>query len=251
MVQSLFKPEDNKAAQDDMTVRILVISDNPAIKDNFPAEPGDSGVSVSGRRDGGANAAFIFASYKDAAETATRTSPQIILAEVTGTEDIEKWPTAAELKKNRRLPLIALVPAAALDAMSLYPGYDDFVIIPCNSAELLLRVSRLVKNDKADNAELIKCDDLIIDTATCEVTVDGVKVDLTFKEYELLKLLAAGKGRVFTREALLDKIWGYDYFGGDRTVDVHVRRLRSKIEDATHSYIETVRNIGYKFIKNI
>ena len=62
--------------------------------------------------------------------------------------------------------------------------------------------------------------------------------------------MAASRGRVFTREVLLDKIWGYDYFGGDRTVDVHVRRLRSKIEDATHTYIETVRNIGYKFIKN-
>ena len=62
--------------------------------------------------------------------------------------------------------------------------------------------------------------------------------------------MAASKGRVFTRQALLDKIWGYDYFGGDRTVDVHVRRLRSKIEDASHTYIETIRNIGYRFTKN-
>ena len=64
-------------------------------------------------------------------------------------------------------------------------------------------------------------------------------------------MLASNKGRVFTREVLLDKIWGYDYYGGDRTVDVHVRRLRSKIEDASHTYIETVRNIGYRFIKNV
>jgi DNA-binding response OmpR family regulator len=82
------------------------------------------------------------------------------------------------------------------------------------------------------------------------VTVNGALVELTFKEYELLKLLAANRGRVFTREALLDKLWGYDYFGGDRTVDVHIRRLRSKIEDAEHTYIETVRNIGYRFKKN-
>jgi two-component system, OmpR family, alkaline phosphatase synthesis response regulator PhoP len=251
MVQNLFLPVDSNSTQDDMTIRILVISDNPAVKDSFPAEPGGPGAPAAGRRDGGANTAFIFTSYQDAAETATRTSPHVLLAEIGGADDAAQWQTAAELKKNRRLPLIAFMPAAALDTVSLYPGYDDFVIMPCNSAELLFRISRLVKNDKADNPELIKCDDLIIDTATCEVTVDGVKVDLTFKEYELLKLLAASKGRVFTREALLDKIWGYDYFGGDRTVDVHVRRLRSKIEDAAHSYIETVRNIGYKFIKNM
>ena len=90
---------------------------------------------------------------------------------------------------------------------------------------------------------------MTIDLVTCEVTVDGRKADLTFKEYELLKLMARNRGRVFTREALLDKIWGYDYYGGDRTVDVHMRQLRSKMSDATHTYIETVRNIGYRFVK--
>ena len=78
---------------------------------------------------------------------------------------------------------------------------------------------------------------------------EGRIVELTFKEYELLKLLASNSGRVYSREALLDQIWGYDYYGGDRTVDVHVRRLRSKIEDSTHTFIETVRNIGYRFKK--
>ena len=75
----------------------------------------------------------------------------------------------------------------------------------------------------------------------------GRLLALTFKEYELLKLLATNKGKVFTRESLLNEVWGYDYYGGDRTVDVHIRRLRSKIEDPTHTFIETVRNIGYKF----
>ena len=70
---------------------------------------------------------------------------------------------------------------------------------------------------------------------------------LTFREYELLKFLAGNRGRVFTREALLNKVWGYDYYGGDRTVDVHIRRLRSKTEDSNHAFIETVRNIGYRF----
>ena len=74
-------------------------------------------------------------------------------------------------------------------------------------------------------------------------------MSLTFKEYELLKFLASHPGRVFTRDTLLNQVWSEDYFGGDRTVDVHIRRLRSKIEDASHIYIETVRNIGYRFIK--
>jgi two-component system alkaline phosphatase synthesis response regulator PhoP len=75
-------------------------------------------------------------------------------------------------------------------------------------------------------------------------------LELTFREYELLRFLVEHPGRVFSRDELLNAVWGYDYFGGDRTVDVHVRRLRSKIEDATHTYIETVRNIGYRFVKN-
>jgi DNA-binding response OmpR family regulator len=72
-------------------------------------------------------------------------------------------------------------------------------------------------------------------------------VTLTFKEFELLRFLASNMGRVFTREALLNEVWGYEYYGGDRTVDVHIRRLRSKLEDPAHTFIETVRNIGYKF----
>ena len=73
-------------------------------------------------------------------------------------------------------------------------------------------------------------------------------VDLTYKEFELLKFLATHPGKVFTREVLLDKVWGYDYYGGTRTVDVHIRRLRAKIETGPTPYIETVRNVGYKFL---
>ena len=90
----------------------------------------------------------------------------------------------------------------------------------------------------------------MIDTARCEVTVAGRPVLLTFKEYELLRFLASNPGRVFSRDSLLNRVWGYDYFGGDRTVDVHVRRLRSKIEPLGYSFIETVRNIGYRFAKS-
>jgi len=248
MIYTALRPAENVFAQADMTIRILLISDNHVTKESSPIGLGGSGVSI------------VTTSYQEAMETAAGTSPQILLAEISGSDNAEKWQTAADLKKKRKLPLIAIVPAEILDTIDLYSGFDDFIITPFKNAELLLRVNRLVssaaKAEKAIataaalNPELIQCDGLTIDTATCEVTVDGEKVDLTFKEYELLKLMAGSKGRVFTREVLLDKIWGYDYFGGDRTVDVHVRRLRSKIEDAAHTYIETVRNIGYKFIKN-
>lgn len=191
------------------------------------------------------------ASYRDALETAARTSPQVLLAEINGHYDAEKWKPVTDLKKKRKLPLIALAPGKALGSLPAYPEVDDFITTPINDAELALRINRILKSAAVpENPEVIKCNGLTIDMSTCEVTVDGAKVDLTFKEYELLKLLATSKGHVFTRESLLDKIWGYDYFGGDRTVDVHIRRLRSKIEDADHTYIETVRNIGYKFIRN-
>ncbi|MBI4340972.1 MAG: winged helix-turn-helix transcriptional regulator [Candidatus Omnitrophica bacterium] len=90
---------------------------------------------------------------------------------------------------------------------------------------------------------------LVIDFERYEVHVKGEPVDLTYKEFELLKFLATHPGKVFTREALLDKVWGYDYYGGTRTVDVHIRRLRSKIESRGATYIDTVRNVGYKFLE--
>ena len=99
----------------------------------------------------------------------------------------------------------------------------------------------------SDAPGVIRAADLVIDPHRYDVHLAGRKVLLTFKEYELLKLLASTPGHVYSRDKLLDQVWGYQYFGGTRTVDVHVRRLRSKIEDATHTFIETVRNVGYRF----
>ncbi|MBI2853145.1 MAG: response regulator transcription factor [Chloroflexi bacterium] len=120
--------------------------------------------------------------------------------------------------------------------------------MPGRTEELDLRVQRLLgKRARTGESDQVKSGDLVIDVAKCEVTVDNRPIMLTFKEYQLLKFLASSPGRVFTRETLLNKVWGYEYYGGDRTVDVHIKRLRSKIEDANHSFIETVRNIGYRF----
>jgi DNA-binding response OmpR family regulator len=153
-----------------------------------------------------------------------------------------------ELRRKRRLPIIALVSTEGIGCIGSNFEIDDFVVKPWDLTELVTRTKRIINwTDNVESKDLIKCGDLVIDIAKCEVSVGGKLLALTFKEYELLKFLAKNRGRVFTREALLNEVWGYDYYGGDRTVDVHIRRLRSKIEDSNHSFIETVRNIGYKF----
>jgi two-component system alkaline phosphatase synthesis response regulator PhoP len=194
-----------------------------------------------------------FTSYDNGVQEAvTGGKPDILLLEMDeNPPDPEIWELTRRAKRAKNLPVIALIPGEMPDNVEHFLDVDDLIISPYDSKELILRINRLLhKTENAGSKELIKRDDLKIDLTTCEVTVEGKIVELTFKEYELLKLLANNPGRVYTRDALLDKIWGYDYFGGDRTVDVHVRRLRSKIEDAEHTFIETVRNIGYRFIKN-
>jgi two-component system alkaline phosphatase synthesis response regulator PhoP len=195
----------------------------------------------------------IISSNNGLKESVTRQLPDLLLLEMDGNlPDPETLELIQRLKKERHLPVIALIPGEILDSIDGQLNADDFATSPYDVRELVLRAKRLLNRTRnMESSELIKCDGLIIDLNSCEVTVGGRIVELTFKEYELLKLLASHRGRVYTREALLDKIWGYDYYGGDRTVDVHVRRLRSKIDDPKHSYIETVRNIGYRFRKEI
>ena len=125
---------------------------------------------------------------------------------------------------------------------------DDVIVVPWRRGELLLRIGRLLAHKTPPQAsQVIRGGDLVIDPERYDVFVGEKPVLLTFKEYELLKLLASNPGRVYSREALLEQVWGYHYFGGTRTVDVHVRRLRSKIEDSSHTFIDTVWNVGYRF----
>jgi DNA-binding response OmpR family regulator len=144
---------------------------------------------------------------------------------------------------------MAIMTNEVLSKLDEYLEVDDFIVQPFGNRELSLRIKRLVQKSEGQN-EIIHIGNLRIDLDNCEVRVAGKTIELTFKEYELLKFLIREPGRVFSRETLLNKVWGYDYFGGDRTVDVHVRRLRSKIETTEESYIETVRNIGYRFKKD-
>lgn len=155
---------------------------------------------------------------------------------------------AACKKPPLKAPVLALLPRANLPAYRAVSSFDDFALSPCSSPELEMRLHVLLRRFKPqDDPNVLRIGKLVIDLARYEVTQDGKRMDLTFKEYELLKFLAANPGKVFTRETLLNKVWGYDYFGGTRTVDVHIRRLRSKIEDGAEPLIETVRNVGYRF----
>ena len=160
----------------------------------------------------------------------------------------EAWEQTQRIRQERQIPLIAIVSREKLNGLDSSTSIDDFVVKPWEATEVTTRIKRILgqKRNKASE-EVIRCGDLVIDSAKCEVSLSGKPIILTFKEYQLLKFLANNKGKVFTRDVLLDKVWGWDYYGGDRTVDVHIRRLRSKIEDINHSFIETIRNIGYRF----
>ena len=146
------------------------------------------------------------------------------------------------------LSVIAAVSWDLLRTPDVRIATDDFIVVPWRQGELTLRIARLrVGEAPPSKSQIISVGDLVIDPERYDVFVGERQVLLTFKEYELLKLLASNPGRVYSREALLEQVWGYQYFGGTRTVDVHIRRLRSKIEDATHTFIDTVWNVGYRF----
>ena len=148
------------------------------------------------------------------------------------------------------VPVVAIAEPRSFELVSEVAALSDFVSAPVDEAELRLRVSRLLASDNGgEDSGLLRRGGLEIDTERYKVTVQGDVVDLTYKEYELLRFLASNPGKPFTREALLNQVWGYDYYGGSRTVDVHVRRIRAKIE-RDEPFVETVRNVGYRFTES-
>ena len=187
---------------------------------------------------------------KSLIENIIESPPDLMLLEInTRIFNLEIQELIKDIKQDRILPIITLITMETITPTDWYLEVDDFLVSPYPIGELELRIQRVLRdNNIMKGIDLFECKGLMIDPAKCEVTVDGIVVKLTFKEYELLKYLALGKGHVYTREALLNKVWGYGYYGGDRTVDVHVRRLRSKIENTNYIFIETVRNIGYRFL---
>ena len=149
----------------------------------------------------------------------------------------------------RNIPILFQLPKGKEELLDVSQGPTDFILKPYSHSELLSRIRLILwKHRRISGKETVQHGNLAIDFERYEVMVDGQRIDFTFKEYELLKFLATNPGKVFTRDSLLSKVWGYEYYGGTRTVDVHVRRLRSKIEDSAHQFIETVRGVGYKFL---
>jgi DNA-binding response OmpR family regulator len=152
----------------------------------------------------------------------------------------------AEMSRSLReeVCLIAVLDRRQVGVLDNESGLTDFVVDGFTAPELVARIrrnaaERMVRADAEDPLE--------IDEIRYEIRFAGKPIELTYKEFELLRFLSTRPGRVFTRERLLEQVWGYDYFGGSRTVDVHIRRIRSKIEREGHTYIRTVRGVGYLF----
>jgi DNA-binding response OmpR family regulator len=151
------------------------------------------------------------------------------------------------------VPIIVITTEGGLSAINADWGITDVILDTAGPAELDARVRIVIGKDaiasleKNPSLKEIRSGEVVIDEDSYTAKIKGRSLDLTFKEFELLKYLAQHPGRVFSRSQLLQEIWGYDYFGGTRTVDVHIRRLRSKLGPEFESIIDTVRNVGYRF----
>ncbi|MGF1667688.1 MAG: winged helix-turn-helix domain-containing protein [Acidimicrobiia bacterium] len=162
-----------------------------------------------------------------------------------GDEPMRRLRLMDGLAEATGLPILAVVEAAQFPLVEQARGVADLISTPPDPAELGLRIRRLRK--MSGNDELLSYDDLELNPLTYQASLGGSALDLTYMEYELLRYFIEHQGRVWTREQLLSKVWGYDYFGGARTVDVHVRRLRAKLGEERAAWITTVRSVGYRF----
>lgn len=144
-------------------------------------------------------------------------------------------------------PTLLVVELGKLPSLDFSVGFDDFVLKPIVPVELYARIRQVDwKTAAFGSEESIKVGHLVIDVAGYEAQYHGRRLDLTHQEFELLRFLAQHRGRVFTRDQLLQKVWGYDYAGSTRTVDIHVRRIRAKLGPTAGGLVETVRHVGYK-----
>lgn len=154
---------------------------------------------------------------------------------------------ARKIREDQGIPLLVVVDRTRTGDLVDEPDVDDFILTPLDPEELDVRLTRLGGSTEIPADTILRYEDLELDTATYQATVGGEPCDLTYMEYELLRFFVENRGRVWTREQLLQRVWGYDYFGGSRTVDVHVRRLRAKLGEERASWITTVRSVGYRF----
>ena len=223
-------------------MRVIVICADPERGD----EPGTTGGLLS---DLGCRASYgrFDLGGLDFAEI-TEHPPTVVIVEA-GDDVGRAQKTIKRMRDDGPLvevPILIAVTVARLPSLDFSIGFDDFVLMPMIPAELYARMRQLDwRTATFGSDEILKIDELVIDIAGYEARLSGRRIELTHQEFELLRFLGQHRGRVFTREALLERAWGYRYVGGTRTVDIHVRRVRSKLGEAG-SIIETVRNVGYK-----
>lgn len=168
----------------------------------------------------------------------------ILLVEL-GDQPIRRLREVNRIIQEIGLPVVLAISLDQLALIESASGISDFITTPVDPLELRLRVHRLTKEEPGDDLVVFK--DLELNTLNYQATLASKPIDLTFMEYELLRFLVQNPIRVWSREQLLSKVWGYDYYGGARTVDVHIRRLRSKLGEERSSWITTVRSVGYRF----
>jgi len=168
----------------------------------------------------------------------------ILLVEL-GDQPIRRLREVTRIVEEIGLPVILAISLDQLALVDSTNGISDFITAPVDPLELRLRVQRLSTEEQTDDLVVFK--DLELNTLNYQATLASKPIDLTFMEYELLRFMVENPIRVWSREQLLSKVWGYDYYGGARTVDVHIRRLRSKLGEERASWITTVRSVGYRF----
>ncbi|OIQ59305.1 alkaline phosphatase synthesis transcriptional regulatory protein PhoP [Moorella thermoacetica] len=222
--------------------KILVVDDEPAIVELVKFNLEQAGFTTITASDGA-----------EALQKADVEEPDLIILDVM-LPKVDGFEVCRSLRARGSTPILMLTARREeVDrVLGLELGADDYLTKPFSPRELVARVRailRRVAEKQQQNDGIITAGDLVINPASHLVTVRGKSVDLTLKEYQLLQLLAENRGRVFSREALLERLWEGEYYGDTRTIDVHIRHLREKIEanPSNPRYIITVRGVGYKF----
>lgn len=224
-----------------MSQKVLVVEDDINIAELLRLYLQKDGFEVSHAADGG-----------KAVEMAKEIQPDLVLLDIM-LPVMDGWQVCRELRKTMKMPIIMLTAKGETEdkVSGLEMGADDYIVKPFEVKELLARVHAVLRrtgDDGKPQSKKLTFDKLVINLDSYELIVDGKKIDTPPKEMELLYHLAATPNRVYTRNQLLDEVWGFDYFGDSRTVDVHIKRLREKLEGVSDQWdLKTVWSVGYKF----
>ena len=227
--------------------KILVVDDEDHIVELISYNLINSGYSVLTANNG-----------IDAVRIAKEDNPNLILLDLM-IPGLDGYDVCKAIRSDVNTKNISIIMLSAkgeeLDKiLGLELGADEYITKPFSIRELLARIKAILRRTKSlsESEEIYRCNDMCINFERREVTILDNKIDLTLKEFELLEILVKNRGKILTRETLLDKIWGYEYVGETRTIDVHIRYLRKKIEvdDKNPRFIETIRGVGYRFNPN-